>query len=125
MGIENQREKLFSLSIKDKEFDVRTFHCGGPGGQNVNKVASGVRIVHKPSGAIAECRETRDQLENKRRAFVKLVKSGPFKVWLNRMIAIAQGQKSPEEVVDEQMATENLMIEVKNDNGQWITKEDN
>jgi len=55
-----------------KDFRIDTFRSGGPGGQNQNKVNSGVRITHIPTGISAESREERDQLENKKRAFLKL-----------------------------------------------------
>lgn len=59
-------------SKKDFKFD--TFRCGGPGGQNQNKLDTGVRVTHIPSGLTAECRETRSQLTNKRLAFRKVAK---------------------------------------------------
>lgn len=62
------------FSARKKDFRVDTFAAGGPGGQNQNKKQSGVRITHIESGLSAECREERDQLENKKRAFRKLAK---------------------------------------------------
>jgi peptide chain release factor 1 len=56
-----------------KDFTVQTFRCGGPGGQNVNKVETGVRIIDKITGISSECREERNQLQNKERAFMKLL----------------------------------------------------
>lgn len=64
------RELIFSATKKD--FRVDTFASGGPGGQHQNKTQSGVRITHIPTGLSAECRETRSQGENKKRAFRKL-----------------------------------------------------
>ena len=51
------KELLFSITKDD--FRVDTFRSGGKGGQNQNKVESGVRIVHVASGAIGESREQR------------------------------------------------------------------
>lgn len=49
-----------------------TFHCGGKGGQNVNKVASGVRSVYPPTGDVVECTEERSQYANKQKALNRL-----------------------------------------------------
>lgn len=49
-----------------------TFHCGGKGGQNVNKVASGVRAVYPPTGHVVECTEERSQHANKQKAVARL-----------------------------------------------------
>ena len=55
-----------------KDCIIETMHCGGKGGQHVNKVETGVRIRHIPTGITAECREERSQLQNKQRAIRKL-----------------------------------------------------
>jgi len=44
------KEKLFSITKKDLE--IQTFCSGGLGGQHQNKTASGVRIIHRASGAV-------------------------------------------------------------------------
>ena len=48
------------------------FRCGGPGGQNQNKISSGVRFTHKETGLAAESREHRTQGQNRKAAFHKL-----------------------------------------------------
>lgn len=104
------KQILFSLTKKD--FELEFFRSGGKGGQNQNKVSSGVRIRHLESGAVAECRETRDQFQNKKIAFKKLLETKEFKLW--HKIKCAKMLGEPIDInawVEDQMRPENLKIE--------------
>jgi len=55
-----------------RECEVDTFRSGGPGGQHVNKVETGVRLTHLPTGLVVSCREERSQHRNKMNCLRKL-----------------------------------------------------
>jgi peptide chain release factor 2 len=61
-----------TLDIPPGDLRVETARAGGPGGQNVNRRETAVRIVHLPSGIAVTCREERGQLQNKEKAMIAL-----------------------------------------------------
>ena len=117
----SKKRLLFSLTKKD--FEVQTFRAGGKGGQHQNKTDSAVRIIHPASGAVGECREFRCQHRNKRVAFERLAASVKFKLWHAAKCAELMGLESPEQIVERQMAPENLKVEGRV-SGKWVRLED-
>jgi len=97
------------LSVTKKDLDVQTFRSGGKGGQHQNTCNSGVRIVHRDSKAVGECRETRKQGRNKKIAFKRMVESEKFQKWLRMAVSRSEGHLDAS--VDEAMRPCNLKIE--------------
>ncbi len=56
----------------ERDCDIEFFIAGGPGGQNRNKVATAVRLTHRPSGIVVTATERRSQARNREAAFERL-----------------------------------------------------
>jgi len=116
--------KKLLFSVTKKDFTIQTFRSGGKGGQNQNKVSSGVRLIHEPSGARGEARDSRDQAQNKVNAFRRLLETPEWKRWHKMETARTLGRVAlAEEHTDKAMAPENLRIEVQI-NGHWQKEEE-
>ncbi|MFM7735777.1 MAG: peptide chain release factor-like protein, partial [Alphaproteobacteria bacterium] len=62
------------LQIPERDMEVTAFvRASGPGGQNVNKVASAIRVVHLPTGIQVVASTYRDQLQNRKQALAVLM----------------------------------------------------
>lgn len=107
---EKEKHLLFTLTAADFEF--QTFCTGGAGGQHRNAKQNGVRCIHRPSGAVAEHRDGREQYRNRQEAFRKCAESKEFKAWHKVETMRRLGQlRDIDKVVDMAMLPHNLKIE--------------
>lgn len=76
-------DETINIEINPSDLTWDTFRSSGPGGQNVNKVETAVRVRHEPSGIIVECQETRSQGQNREKA-LQMLKSQLYEIELRK-----------------------------------------
>ena len=65
-------EEPKEIKLDESQVRFETFRCGGKGGQNVNKVETGVRAIYLPTGQSVVCEDERSQYMNRMRALMRL-----------------------------------------------------
>lgn len=68
------KPKNIDIKINPQDIETEFFKSSGPGGQNVNKVETGARLTHKPSGIVVSCQSGRSQYQNREKA-MELIKT--------------------------------------------------
>lgn len=71
-GRTRQQISFADIQLNPKDLKIETKRASGPGGQNVNKLETAIRIVHLPTGVSVECQEERTLYQNKALALKKL-----------------------------------------------------
>ena len=106
------RKKVVSVTLAD--CDLQTFTVGGAGGQRRDHCNTGVRIIHKASGARGEARDDRSQARNKKAAWLRMTQDPKFQLWLR----IALGKEMVREA-EFTLRDEDVKTEVRK-GGQWV-----
>ena len=120
---EKKMQLLFSVTMKDLE--MQTFTVGGHGGGGKDTSNSGVRLIHKASGAVGEGRDHRSNTKNRQDALVRLANTKEFKTWHRIECARRMGkqiEETPEQIrervnrmVDEGLKDGTIKIEYLED----------
>ena len=86
--------RMAQLGLRESDLEETFARSSGPGGQNVNKVSTAVRLLHRPSGVSVTVQDSRSQTQNRRLARERLLDAVEQAQQKRRAAEIAQHEKA-------------------------------
>ncbi len=111
-------ERMQRLGIRDSDLEERFARSSGPGGQNVNKVATAVTLRHRPSGISVTAQDSRSQAQNRKLARERLLDAIEEVQEKRRAAEIAKREKERRRKSARPAALKRKILETKRKRGE-------